>query len=207
MVSSESISLDVLNYKNITDIDKILIFKKDNKVIQEEYNFNLTPCIFEYVYLARPETTINKISVYQARINMGLYLAKKSQKNLVNELKDINAIIPVPDSSLIASTKLAEDLDIPLKFGIIKNRYIDRTFIMKNQKKENNIKRKLFIVKQEVYNKNIIVVDDSIVRGNTSKHIINELRFMEQKKYTLLVVHLKLNIKIYMELIYLNKKI
>lgn len=183
LVSSESISLDVLNYKNITDIDKIVIFKKDNKVIQEEYNFNLTPCIFEYVYLARPETTINKISVYQARINMGLYLAKNLKKNLVNELKDINVIIPVPDSSLIASTKLAEDLDIPLKFGIIKNRYIDRTFIMKNQKeRKNNIKRKLFIVKQEVYNKNIIVVDDSIVRGNTSKHIINELRLYGAKK-------------------------
>ena len=183
LISSESISLDVLNYKNITDIDKIMILKKNNKIIKEEYNFNLTPCIFEYVYLARPETTINKISVYQARINMGLYLAKNLKKNLVNELKDINVIIPVPDTSIIASTKIAEELDIPLKFGIIKNRYIDRTFIMKNQnERKNNIKRKLFIVKQEVYNKNIIVVDDSIVRGNTSKHIINELKSNGVKK-------------------------
>ena len=183
LVSSESISLDVLNYKNITDVNKIMIFKKDNKIIEQEYDFNLTPCIFEYIYLARPETTINGISVYQARINMGLYLANNLKKNLANELKDINAIIPVPDSSLISSTKLTEELGIPLKFGIIKNRYIDRTFIMKNQKeRKNNIKRKLFIVQQEVYNKNIIVVDDSIVRGNTSKHIISELRLHGAKK-------------------------
>lgn len=183
LISSESISLDVLNYKNITDIEKIMIFKKNNKIIKQEYGFNLTPCIFEYIYLARPETTINKISVYQARINMGLYLAKNIKQTLANELNDIHTIIPVPDTSIIASTKIAEELDIPLKFGIIKNRYIDRTFIMKNQnERKNNIKRKLFIIKQEVYNKNIIIVDDSIVRGNTSKHIISELRLHGAKK-------------------------
>ena len=184
LVSSESISLDVLNYENIKDVEKILILKKNNKIIEEEYNFKLTPCIFEYVYLARPETTINKISVYQARINMGYYLAKIIKKNIPpDEFDNIHTIIPVPDSSLISATKLTEELGIPLKFGIIKNRYIDRTFIMKNQKeRQNSIKRKLFIVKREVNNKNIIVVDDSIVRGNTCKHIINELRKYGAKK-------------------------
>ena len=184
LVSSESISLDVLNYENIKDVERILILKKNNKIIEEEYNFKLTPCVFEYVYLARPETTINKISVYQARINMGYYLAKIIKNTIpLDEFNNINTIIPVPDSSLISATTLTEELGIPLKFGIIKNRYIDRTFIMKNQKeRQNSIKRKLFIVKKEVNNKNIIVVDDSIVRGNTCKHIINELRNSGAKK-------------------------
>lgn len=177
LISSESISLETLNYKNIEDIEQIYIFKKNNKIKRSSYSFYLTPCIFEYIYLSRPETTINNISVYEARTNMGYYLARKLKRELSEELLNINAIIPVPDSSIIASTKIVEELNIPLRFGIIKNRYIDRTFIMKNQvERNNNIKRKLFIIKKEVYNKNIIVVDDSIVRGNTSKHIINELR-------------------------------
>ena len=115
---------------------------------------------------------------------MGYYLAKIIKKNIPSdEFDNIHTIIPVPDSSLISATKLTEELGIPLKFGIIKNRYIDRTFIMKNQKeRQNSIKRKLFIVKREVNNKNIIVVDDSIVRGNTCKHIINELRKYGAKK-------------------------
>lgn len=179
LISSESISHDVLNYKNVKDIEKILIIKRNNIVIEKDYNFDLTPCIFEYVYLARPETTINKISVYQARMNMGYYLSNTIKQYLnPDEIRNIDSIIPIPDSSLISSTKISEELNIPLKFGIIKNRYIDRTFIMKNQQeRQNNIRRKLFIVKNEVLNKNIIVVDDSIVRGNTCKHIINELKF------------------------------
>ncbi len=183
LISSESVCLDILNYTNIEDVNEIILIKKNNVINKYKYNFNLSPCIFEYVYLSRPESVINGVSVYQARINMGYYLSLNIRKQLKDELTNIDSIIPVPDSSLISCTKLAEELKIPLKFGIIKNRYIDRTFIMKNQDdRRNNIKRKLFIVKEEVNNKNIIIVDDSIVRGNTSKHIISELKQNGAKK-------------------------
>ena len=178
LISSESISLDVLNYKNFKDVNEIFIFKKNNQIVKRNVDFNLTPCIFEYIYLARPETTINKVSVYEARMNMGYFLALNIKEKLsLDEINNIDCIIPVPDTSIISSSKLAIELKIPLKFAIIKNRYIDRTFIMKNQsERNNNIKRKLYIIKKEVENKNIIIMDDSIVRGNTCRHIIKELR-------------------------------
>ncbi len=184
MISSENIAHDILEYNNQKDIENIAIFKNNDSVKEYNYNFKLKPCLFEYIYLARPESNINKVSVYDFRINMGRYLAKNIINNLdVKELNDIDAIIPIPDTSIISATSLAEKLNKPIKFGIIKNRYIDRTFIMNNNTIRNkNIKRKFLFMNSELNNKNIILIDDSIVRGNTSKHIINQLKLAGVKK-------------------------
>ena len=200
---SESIALDVLGYSKLGDIKPGEVYIVRNNINIENVNYNtgsilvsssglkydgsgldIRPCMFEYVYFARPESIIHNISVYEARTNMGYYLASKIRKELsTEELTEVAAIIPVPDTSTISACKLSEELNIPIKFGIIKNRYIDRTFIMKNNAtRTNNIRQKLFIVKQEVYNKNIIIVDDSIVRGNTCFHIVKELRNAGAKK-------------------------
>jgi amidophosphoribosyltransferase len=184
MISSENIAHNILEYNFQKDIENIAIFKNNGNVEEYNYNFKLKPCLFEYIYLARPESKINKVSVYDFRINMGNYLAKNIINTLdVKELNDIDAVIPIPDTSIISTTSLAEKLNKPLKFGIIKNRYIDRTFIMNNNITRNkNIKRKFLFINSELNNKNIILVDDSIVRGNTCKHIINELKLAGVKK-------------------------
>lgn len=184
MISSENIAHNILEYNYQKDIENIAIFKNNGIVEEYNYNFKLKPCLFEYIYLARPESRINDVSVYDFRINMGYYLAKNIINNLtVNELNNIDAIIPIPDTSIISATSLAEKLNKPIKFGIIKNRYIDRTFIMNNNITRNkNIKRKFLFINSELNNKNIILIDDSIVRGNTSKHIISQLKLAGVKK-------------------------
>jgi len=127
--------------------------------------------MFEWVYLARPESVINGVSVYKARLSLGKELAKK--------LRGIKAdlIIPVPDTSRTAALSLSEELGIPYREGLIKNRYIGRTFIMSSaQERENAVRLKLNVVYSEISGKDIIVVDDSIVRGTTSKNIIRLLK-------------------------------
>ena len=139
------------------------------------------PCIFEYVYFSRPDSKIDEISVYKARMRMGSKLAQ-SIKN-INPSHDIDVVIPIPDSSTTAALQLAVDLDVPYREGFVKNRYIGRTFIMPYQEeRKKSVRRKLNILDLEFRDKNVLLVDDSIVRGTTSKKIIEMAKESGAKK-------------------------
>ena len=142
------------------------------------------PCIFEYVYLARPDSTIDEISVYKSRMRMGLKLAEKIRS--LNLVDDIDVVIPIPDSSTTAALQLAADLKKPYRQGFVKNRYIGRTFIMPLQEeRKKSVRRKLNILDLEFKDKNVLLVDDSIVRGTTSKQIIEMVREAGAKRFYL----------------------
>ena len=185
IISSESVSITSINYEIINDIynNELYIFKNNKYDILKIKNkiFNIKPCIFEWIYLAREESIIYNVNVYKSRLKMGEYLANKIIKNI--DLNEIDLVIPVPDTSKPVALEISKILNKPYYEAITKNRYINRTFIMDNQnKRKKNIKRKLNIVKNIVYKKNILIVDDSIVRGNTIKHIIELLKNNEVNK-------------------------
>jgi amidophosphoribosyltransferase len=139
------------------------------------------PCIFEYVYFARPDSIIDGISVYKARMNMGTALANNINKAFPNN--DIDVVIPIPDTSRISALELSTKLKIPFREGFIKNRYIGRTFIMSEQnERSKSVKRKLNAIKSEFKDKTVLLVDDSIVRGTTSKQIVEMAREAGAKK-------------------------
>ncbi len=176
IISSESVSITSLDYKIMGDIynNELLTFNNSriNIIKIKKETKSLKPCIFEWVYLAREESILYDVNVYQARYKMGEFISHK-----LKHLENIDYIIPVPDTSKPVALAISETLGIKYREAITKNRYINRTFIMNTQeKRKTNIKRKLNIVKKFIENKNIIVVDDSIVRGNTIKHIINLLK-------------------------------
>ena len=134
-----------------------------------------TPCIFEHVYFARPDSTIDGISVYQARLNQGERLAERLLEQWPDH--DIDAVIPVPDSGRISALQMANILDVPYREGFVKNRYVGRTFIMPGQEmRMKSVRRKLNAIPREFKGKNILLVDDSIVRGTTSAQIIEMAR-------------------------------
>tara|TARA_B100000900_G_scaffold415981_1_gene448277 strand:- start:2123 stop:3499 length:1377 start_codon:yes stop_codon:yes gene_type:complete len=179
IISSESISITSIDYKIIDDIynNELLIFNDNKleilKIKSKQLSFK--PCIFEWIYLSREESILYGVNVYQSRLKMGEYLGNKIKK-CVN-IDDIDLVIPVPDTSKPAALQLSKVLNKPYYEAITKNRYINRTFIMDSQlKRTKNIKRKLNVVKEMIFNKNILIVDDSIVRGNTMKHIIDLLK-------------------------------
>lgn len=134
-----------------------------------------TPCLFEYVYLARPDSILDKVLVYTFRTSLGKKLAEKIQKELPNH--DIDVVMPIPETSCSAALALAQALGLPYREGFVKNRYIGRTFIMPGQgKRTQSVRRKLNTIPMEFHNKNVLLVDDSIVRGTTSKEIVQMAR-------------------------------
>lgn len=179
MIASESCALDVLGFSIIGDIDpgEAVFIDMHGRLRRSRCSdqAQLRPCIFEYVYLARPDSIIDGTSVYQARLRMGRKLAAKIERQWPHH--DIDVVIPIPDTSLTAAFELANWLGLTYREAFIKNRYINRTFIMPSQRqREVSVRRKLNPIAQEFKNKNVLLVDDSIVRGTTSKQIIHLAR-------------------------------
>ncbi len=179
MVASESVALDTLGFKLIRDIapgEAIFIDEAGhfhNKQCAEQTTLN--PCIFEYVYLARPDSMIDGVSVYETRLNMGESLAEKIRKN--TQHLDIDVVIPIPESSRPSALQLANHLGIKFREGFVKNRYVGRTFIMPGQQqRRKSVRQKLNAMSIEFKGKNVLLVDDSIVRGTTSREIVQMAR-------------------------------
>lgn len=179
MFSSESIAFDVLDFNLVSDVQpgEAIFVQKDGsvhrKICAEKTRF--MPCIFEYVYLARPDSVIDGIEVYQTRLRMGDALGSKLLKHWPDH--DIDVVIPVPDTSRPAAQQLAKKLGVEYREGFIKNRYIGRTFIMPGQQeRKKSVRQKLNAMPSEFSGKNVLLVDDSIVRGTTSSKIIELAR-------------------------------
>ena len=185
MFSSESVALDALGFSDIQDVQpgEAVFIDKDGNLHKQQCaeQAQLNPCIFEYVYLARPDSTMDEISVYKTRLSMGKYLATKIQRDFAD--LDIDVVIPIPDTSRTAALSLAVLLGEKFREGFIKNRYIGRTFIMPGQHiRRKSVQQKLNPIASEFKGKNVLLVDDSIVRGTTCKEIIQMARRVGAKK-------------------------
>ena len=185
IVASENASFSALGFKTLRDVEpgESIYIDVDGNLHSEQCSDGSqpTPCLFEYVYLARPDSTLDAISVYKARMRMGQKLAKKILR--LNPNHDIDVVIPIPDSSTTAALQLAAALKLPYRQGFVKNRYVGRTFIMPNQEeRKKSVRRKLNILDLEFKDKNVLLVDDSIVRGTTSKRIIEMAKQAGAKK-------------------------
>lgn len=179
IVGSESVAITALGFEIERDLkpgEAIFISSSGHlfsRICAEKTSRN--PCIFEYVYFARPDSVIDGISVYEARLNQGKMLAQRIIEDWPDH--DIDAVIPIPDSGRIAALQMANSLGVPYREGFVKNRYVGRTFIMPGQElREKSVRRKLNTIENEFRGKNVLLVDDSIVRGTTSKQIVEMAR-------------------------------
>ncbi|MCK4835905.1 MAG: amidophosphoribosyltransferase [Candidatus Aminicenantes bacterium] len=180
--ASESVSLVAINFGDIQDVEpgSAIYIDKYRKVHKKKIASKpFRPCIFEYIYFARPDSYLNKINVYQSRVSLGKSLAKKLKKvNL-----DIDVVVPVPDSARAAAIEIARVLKKKYREGLVKNRYIGRTFIMSGDNiRKKSIEQKLSPIANVFKNRSVLLVDDSIVRGNTSRSIIQIVRNAGAKK-------------------------
>ena len=185
MIASESVALQTSGFELIADLkpgEAVFIDVAGAIHLRQcAASPELNPCIFEYVYLARPDSIIDDIYVYKARLRMGVKLARKILKQMPKH--DIDVVIPIPDTSRPSAIELAYHLGVKFREGFIKNRYIGRTFIMPGQQmRKKSVRRKLNPIDIEFKGKNVLLVDDSIVRGTTSKQIIQMAREAGAKK-------------------------
>jgi amidophosphoribosyltransferase len=179
MFASESVALDVLGFSMVRDLEpgEAIFIERDGTLHSRQCaaQTSLSPCIFEFVYFARPDTIIDNISVYKARRRMGDKLADKIQR--LRPDHDIDVVIPIPDTSRTSALQLANKLGVKYREGFIKNRYIGRTFIMPGQQlRKKSVRQKLNAIDMEFQGRNVLLVDDSIVRGTTSEQIIQMAR-------------------------------
>ncbi|KAH8548761.1 putative amidophosphoribosyltransferase [Umbelopsis sp. PMI_123] len=186
MFASESVVLDALGFTDHVDVgpgEAVIITRESltKRTLVQDVTFS--PCLFEYVYFARQDSIIDGISVYKSRLAMGEALAEQVKTFFNGNINDIDVIIPVPDTSRAAAIQTSQVLNIPYREGFNKNRYVGRTFIMPGQQtRRKNVRRKLNAMALEFHGKNVLLVDDSIVRGTTSKEIIQMARDAGAKK-------------------------
>lgn len=179
MVASESLALESAGYEFVRDLapGEAVFISRDGEMFSRQCANNpvLIPCSFEYVYLARPDSIMNGISVYEARLRLGDRLADTIAKYTPSGAIDV--VMPIPDSSRPAAMQVAQKLGIPYREGFYKNRYVGRTFIMPGQEQRSkSVKQKLNAMSSEFAGKNVLIVDDSIVRGTTSTEIVDMAR-------------------------------
>jgi len=186
MFASESVVADASGFGDWEDVkpgEAVIITRNSvsRRIVGKAATF--APDIFEYVYFARPDSVLDGISVYRSRMAMGDALAAEVQRVLTEKGLSVDVVIPVPDTSRVAALNLAQKLNLPYREGFIKNRYVGRTFIMPGQQmRKKNVRRKLNAMALEFANKNVLIVDDSIVRGTTSKEIIQMAKDVGAKK-------------------------
>jgi len=185
LIASESVALDTLGYEMIGDVDpgEAIFVDLQRRLYRTQCaeKTQLAPCIFEYVYLARPDSVIDGVSVYETRLRMGETLAEKVRTLL--PIEEIDVVIPIPDSSRPSAMQLAAVLNISYREGFVKNRYVGRTFIMPGQAvRKKSVLQKLNTVAHEFSGRNVLLVDDSIVRGTTSREIVEMARLAGAKK-------------------------
>lgn len=185
MIASESVALQAMGFTLMRDVEpgEAVYINKEGQLFTRQCAIepSFTPCIFEFVYLSRPDSIMDGISVYKARLRMGEKLAEKIKRTWPDH--DIDVIMPIPDTSRTAALQLANSLGVKYREGFIKNRYIGRTFIMPGQsQRKKSVRQKLNPIELEFHNKNVLLVDDSIVRGTTCNQIINMAREAGAKK-------------------------
>ncbi|MET1255607.1 amidophosphoribosyltransferase [Aliikangiella maris] len=185
MFASESVALDALEFQLVRDVlpGEVIYIDAQGELHTKRCVTvdNPAPCIFEYVYLARPDSLMDDISVYRARLRMGEKLADKILRIWPDH--DIDVVIPIPDTSTTSAMELALKLNVKLRHGFVKNRYIGRTFIMPGQQmRKKSVKQKLNAIDLEFKDKNVLLVDDSVVRGTTSQQIVDMAREAGAKK-------------------------
>ena len=179
MVASESVTLEGTGHvfeRNVLPGEAVFIDLQGKvHTAQCAEKPQLSPCIFEFVYLARPDSVLDGISVYQARLNLGETLAKRVISTVPPN--EIDVVIPIPESSRPSAMQLAQLLGIPYREGFVKNRYVGRTFIMPGQAvRKKSVRQKLNVITSEFKGRNVLLVDDSIVRGTTSREIVQMAR-------------------------------
>ncbi|WP_294615144.1 amidophosphoribosyltransferase [uncultured Gilliamella sp.] len=185
MVASESVALDILDFEFMRDVlpGEAIYITQNGELYSQQCTDNQKyyPCIFEYVYFARPDSFMNGVSVYQSRILMGQKLGRKIAREWQNV--DIDVVIPIPETSCDSALEIARILNKPYRQGFVKNRYVGRTFIMPGQMtRKQSVRRKLNANRIEFEGKNVLLVDDSIVRGTTSQKILEMVRSVGAKK-------------------------
>ncbi len=179
MLASENVALDALGYQLVRDVlpGEVICITAQGQLYQQicSEHQQRSPCLFEYVYLARPDSILDEILVYKFRLSLGQKLAEKIRREFPEH--DIDVVIPIPDTSRSAALSLAQTLGLKYREGFVKNRYIGRTFIMPGQTiRQKSVRQKLNAISLEFQGKNVLLVDDSIVRGTTSKEIIQMAR-------------------------------
>ena len=187
IVASESVVLEALGYEVVRDVapGEAVFITLAGELYSRQCAKNpvLIPCSFEYVYLARPDSVMNGISVYEARLRLGNRLADTIERYA--PLGDVDVVMPIPDSSRPAASQVAQKLGIEYREGFYKNRYVGRTFIMPGQaQRKKSVRQKLNAMSSEFKGKNVLIVDDSIVRGTTSKEIVDMARAAGANKVT-----------------------
>ncbi|EXI61776.1 amidophosphoribosyltransferase [Mannheimia granulomatis] len=187
MFASESVALDVVGFDFVRDVlpGEAIYITFDGQLYSQicADNPKLHPCIFEYVYFARPDSVIDGVSVYAARVHMGELLGEKIKREWGRIIDDIDVVIPIPETSNDIAVRIANVLYKPYRQGFVKNRYVARTFIMPGQaQRKSSVRRKLNAIASEFKGKSVLLVDDSIVRGTTSEQIVEMARAAGAKK-------------------------
>ena len=181
-VASETVSLNIMGFKDIKSLEagQAIFIDKNHKIHTKRIiSDRHTPCLFEWVYFARPDSFIDNANVYKVRVNLGRFMAAEIRKRKI----PIDVVVPVPDSARDAAIEIARKLNLKYSEALVKNRYIGRTFIMPvDQKRRDSIRQKLNPIASEVKGKSVLLVDDSIVRGNTSRAIVEMIRECGAKK-------------------------